>query len=90
MGTGSDVGSSTLSLISSSVGNVISSSTALLTCIATLITNENISKLKKRYTKLKDWINVMTLLNEKTLKQSMIDKEFDEKEAVELKQIYNH
>ena len=54
------------------------------------MTNEYISKLKIRYTKLKDWINVITLLYEKTLKQSMIDKKIDEKEAMELKKIYNH
>ena len=73
VGTGSAVGSSTMSLINPSVGIVISSSTALLTSIAILITNEYISKLKIRYTKLKDWINIITLLYEKTLKQSMID-----------------
>ena len=43
-----------------------------------------------RYTKLRDWINFITLLCEKTLKQSMIDKKIDEKEALELKKIYNH
>ena len=89
MGTGSAVGSSTMGLINPSVGIVISSSTALLTSIAILITNEYISKLKIRYTKLKDWINVITLLYEKTLKQSMIDKKIDEKEAMVLKKIYN-
>ena len=39
---------------------------------------------------MRDWINVITMLNEKTLKQSMIDKKIDEKEAEQLKQIYNH
>ena len=90
VGTGSAVGSSTMGLINPSVGIVISSSTALLTSIAILITNEYISKMKIRYTKLKDWINVITLLYEKTLKQSMIDKKIDEKEALELKKNYNH
>ena len=90
VGTGSAVGSSTMGLINPSVGIVISSSTALLTSIAILITNEYISKLKIRYTKLKDWINVITLLYEKTLKKSMIDKKIDEKEAMELRKIYNH
>ena len=88
MGTGSAVGSSTMGLTNPSVGIVISSSTALLTSIAILITNEHISKLKIRYTKLKDWINVINLLYEKTLKQSMIDKKIDEKEAMELKKIF--
>ena len=90
VGAGSAVGSSSMALINPSVGIVISSSTALLTSIAILITNEYISKLKIRYTKLKDWINVITLLYEKTLKESMIDKKIDEKEANELKKICNH
>ena len=88
--SGSAIGTSTMGLINPSVGIVISSSTALLTSIAILITNEYISKLKIRYTKLRDWINVITLLYEKTLKESMIDKKIDEKEANQLKQIYNH
>ena len=54
------------------------------------MTNENVSNLKIRYTKLRDWINVITLLYEKTLKTSMVDKKSDEKEAEELKKIYNH
>ena len=90
VGSGSAIGTSTMGLINPSVGIVISSSTALLTSIAILITNEYISKLKIRYTKLRDWINVITLLYEKTLKESMIDKRIDEKEANQLKQIYNH
>ena len=90
VGTGSAVGSSTMGLINPSVGIVISSSTALLTSIAILITNEYISKLKIRYTKLKHRINVIILLYEKTLKQSMIDKKNDEKETMELKKIYSH
>ena len=90
IGSGSVIGTSTMGLINPSVGIVISSSTALLTSIAILITNEYISKLKIRYTKLRDWINVVTLLYEKTLKESMIDKKIDEKEANQLKQIYNH
>ena len=68
----------------------MNSSTALLTSLAILITNEYISKLKIRYTKLRDWINVITLLYEKTLKESMIDKKINEKESEQLKQIYNH
>ena len=46
--------------------------------------------MKIRYTKLRDWTNIITLLYEKTLKQSMVDKKIDEKEAQELKKIYNH
>ena len=90
IGAGSAVSSSSMALINPGAGIVISSSTALLTSIAILITNEYISKLKIRYTKLRDWINVITLLYEKTLKQSMVDKKIDEKETHQLKQIYNH
>ena len=85
IGAGSAVGSSSMALINPGAGIVISSSTALLTSIAILITNEYISKLKKRYTKSRDWINVITLLYEKTLKQSLVDKKIDGKEALELK-----
>ena len=86
VGSGSAIGTSTMSLINPSIGIVLTSSTALLTSLAILITNEYISKLKLRYTKLRDWINFITILYEKTLNQSMID----EKEALELKKIYNH
>ena len=90
VGAGSAVGSSSMASINPGAGIVISSSTALLTSIAILITNEYISKLKIRYTNLRDWINVITLQYEKTLKQSMVDKKIDEKKAEELKKIYNH
>ena len=90
IGSGSVISTSTMSLINPSIGIVLSSSTALLTSLAILITNEYISKLKLRYTKLRDWINFITFLYEKTLNQSMIDKKIDEKEALELKKIYNH
>ena len=90
IGSGSAIGSSAMSLINPGAGIIISSSTALLTSIAILITNEYILKLKIRYTKLRDWINVITLLYEKTLKESMIHKKIDEKEGNQLKQIYNH
>ena len=90
IGSGSAIGTSTMSLINPSIGVVLPSSSALLTSIAILITNENISKLKIRYTKLREWINVITLLSEKTLKESMIDKKINEKESEQLKQIYNH
>ena len=48
VGAGSAVGSSSMVLINPGAGIVNSSSTALLTSIAILITNENISKLKIR------------------------------------------
>ena len=79
VGKASAVGTSTMGLINPGAGIIISSSTALSTSIAILITNEYISKLNIRYTKLRDWINVIILLHEKTLKQSMIEKEMMKK-----------
>ena len=90
IGSGSAFGSSAMSMINPGAGIIISSSTALLTSIDILIINEYISKLKIRYTTLRDWINVITLLYEKTLEESMIDKIINQKEADQLKQIYNH
>ena len=90
IGSVSAISSSAMSLINPSVGIVLTSSTALLKSLAILITTEYISKLKLRYTKLRDWINFITILYEKTLNQSMIDKKIHEKEALELKKIYNH
>ena len=85
IGSGSANSTSTMSLMNPSISKVLTSSTALLTSLAILITNEYISKLKLRYTKPRDWINFITILYEKTLNQSMIDKKIDEKEALELK-----
>ena len=90
IGSGSATGTSTMSLLNPSIGIVLTSSTALLTRIVILITNEYISKLKTRYTKLRDWINIITLLYKRTLKTSLIDKKINEKESEQLKQIYNH
>ena len=56
------------------VGMVNAGSISFLSNISTKITNEYFSKLKTRYTKLRCWINVTTLLYEKTLKESMILK----------------
>ena len=79
VGSGSAISTSAMSNINPSVGIVLTSSTALLTSLAILITNEYISKLKLRYTKLRDWINFITIIYEKTLKQSMIDKKLIKK-----------
>ena len=89
IGSGSAISTSTMSLINPSIGIILTSSTALLISLAILITNEYISKVKLRYTKLRDWINFITILYDKTLNQSMIDKKIDEKEALELKKKYN-
>ena len=90
IGSGSAASTSAMSLINPSIGIVLTSSTALLTSLAILITNEYISNLKLRYTKVRDWINFITILYEKSLNQFMVDKKIDEKEALELKKIYNH
>ena len=74
IGSASTISSSTIRLINPVAGIINSSSTPLLTSIAILITNEYISKLKTRYTNLRDWNIVITLLYEKTSKTSMIDK----------------
>ena len=89
IGLGSAISTSTMSLINPSIGIVLGSSSALSTSIAVLITTEYISKLKIRYTKVREWINVITVLYEKTLKESMIDKKKDLKWSEQLKKIYN-
>ena len=81
IGSGTAITSSTLSFLHPSVGFIATSSTALITSTAILITNDYISKLKKRYTKVRGCIKVVTLLFEKVLKESIIDQRCDEKEA---------
>ena len=54
IGAGSTVSSSTLAILNPSAVIIISHSTALITSIAILITKEFISKMKLRYTKLRD------------------------------------
>ena len=90
LGSGSTITTCTMSLINASIGIVLTSSTALFTSIAILITNEYISKLKIRSTNLRDWINVITLPYKRTLKTCMADKKVDEKEALDLRKIQNH
>ena len=63
----------------------IANSTTLLTSNAILLTNEYFSELKIEITKLRDWINVITLLYEKILETYMIDKEINEKESLHVK-----
>ena len=67
IGSGSILNNSTLSFINLSVGIVITFSTALLTSVATLITNEYTSNLNLPYAKARGWINFFTILYEKTL-----------------------
>ena len=90
VGSASAVDSTTMGLINPGAGIIISSSTVLLTSIAIWSTNEYISKLKIVYTKLRDWMNVITLLYEKIWKQSMVVKKISEKETEELSKIHNH
>ena len=47
------------------------------------------SKFKKGSNSLRDWTNVFSLRNGKTLKQSIIDKKLDQKEADEKKLVPN-
>ena len=90
LGSASILHSSTLAVLNPSAGIIIISiSKALLNSIAILTTNEFISKLKILYTKLGDWIKVITLLYEKILKTSMIHRKIDEKETLDFKKIYN-
>ena len=72
-----------------SVGIVIQSGTAPIFSVVCLITNEYIPKLKLNYTKLGDWMKMITLLYEKFLEQSMVDKQRDNKEADELNKLCN-
>ena len=90
IGSGSAFSTLTMSLLNLSIGIVLTSSTASITGIAILITNEYISELKFWYTKPGDCINVITLLCEKTFMESMIDEKIDQKEAEKLRQTYNH
>ena len=73
-----------------SAGKNIANSTTLLTGNAILLTNEYFRKLKMKIIKLRDWINVITLLYEKTLETYMIDKRINEKEALDRKKFFIH
>ena len=74
IGSGSAISTSTMHFFNPAVGIVLTSSTALLTSIAILITDEYFDNFIIRYTKLRGWIHVITLLYEKTLKEPLIDK----------------
>ena len=53
----------TLSIVNPSIGLPIVSTSALIKSVSILITNEHIWKTKTRYTYLRDYINVSSLLN---------------------------
>ena len=76
--------------VGTSIGVPIAGCSSFLASVATLILNEFFSKLKLGYTKLKDWINMITILYEKILNELMIDKRIDEKEGDELNKVYYH
>ena len=82
------VGSGLIASELAPVGIMCASSNTLLSSISSLITHECFSKLKTRCTKIQFWIIVITSLYVKILKQSMVDKRIDEKEALDLKKIY--
>ena len=86
-GSSSTIVCSTLSNVNPSIGIPTASSAALITSIAILITNEYISKLKIQDTKLRDCVNVISLLHGQILKQSMAHKKIDDREAQEMKKI---
>ena len=90
IGSSSAIILSTVAMLNPSVDTSATSSTALITSITIFTTNECISNLKRRYAKLGECINVITLLSEKTKKKMMIDKKLINKKAIELKKIYNH
>ena len=88
IGSASTLTSSTLSIVNPSAGNIISSTFALITSIAILIANGYLSKLINSV-QLRDWIHIISLLYEKTLQQSMIDKTIDDEEVMNLKKFHN-
>ena len=88
IGSTSTIVSSSLSIVDLSIGIPIAISSALNRLITILITNEYFWKLKRRYTEIGDWIKVLRLQYEKSMKQSMIDEKNDDRDAQEGKK-YN-
>ena len=81
-GSGLATTTSTLSILKLSSGVILTSSTALITSTGILMRNKYMTKLKIRCTKLRDCVIVITLLYDKTLKQSIVDKKTDEKKNI--------
>ena len=75
--------------VGTQIGVPVAGVSSFAISVAVLFTNEYFSRLKLRYQKLRDQINMIKLLYEKTLKKSLVDKKIDEKESEELKSIYN-
>ena len=73
--TGLAVGSSlTLTGAGASVVVPIATATFFVSSTAALKSNESYRKLKLRYTKLRDWINMINLLYQKTPDKPMVEK----------------
>ena len=89
LGPCSAITKSFLSFVNTSAVIVLTNSTALITFLAILITNKYIAILKIKIDILRDWINVITLVYEKTLKQSILVDKRVEKKLMELKMIHN-
>ena len=83
----STLASSTLLNFNPSIVILIAGSSALITKIAILMTVEKISMTKLQDTTLGDWMNVVSLLYEKTLKQSMIEKKLTKKKPLKSKDL---
>ena len=64
--------------------------TSFIARVATFIGKQYFAKFKLRYTKMRDWIQTITILFEKTFNKSMKNGEFDGEEGEGLKKIYNH
>ena len=58
-------GTLTATGVGATIGVPIAGFSAFIASIATLITNEYLSKQKARYSKIRDWINMTSLLYEK-------------------------
>ena len=65
--------------VGSTAGVPIASSSAFKVFGAGLTSNQLYSILKKRFTNLKSWLNLITILCEKTLFISLKDKKTDER-----------
>ena len=85
----STIVSSKLSIVNPSLGIRIASSFCSDYIDSYFHKKINYFKLEVPETKLRYWINVISLLYENTLKQSVLDEKIDDKEAVELEKFYN-
>ena len=54
-------------------GLPIAGATSFVSTVARLLPNEQCSKFKERYTKLRDWMKLISILYKKALTKSMID-----------------